>query len=82
MEGFMETPQDKYETDPAYKMFVDYIEATIHSCQFTPSEVRAGALLACIHFEMKSFQRNILMPKSVSDSLRVLDEYRSGMANP
>jgi len=45
--------EERYRTDAHFKMLADMIEAYIHKTEFTPSEVREAAMMACIHFEMR-----------------------------
>lgn len=49
----MKTPEEKYLHDPQYARLVDALEGLIRQDQFTPSEVREAARLACIRYEMK-----------------------------
>ena len=50
----MLTPREKYISDPRYRAFVDMIESYLHRADFTPSEVREIAILACINYECKN----------------------------
>ena len=45
-------PEERYRRDPLFKHFVDVIHAMLEKSEMSPSEVREGAMLACIHFEM------------------------------
>lgn len=49
----MDYPEDRYRRDPLFKHFVDAIEALLLKAEMSPSEVREGAMLACIHHEMR-----------------------------
>jgi hypothetical protein len=51
-----------YRSDPTFKTVVDTIEAWIHSANVTPGEVRAAAMLACIHFENRQPRRYLFNP--------------------
>jgi len=46
-------PEHRYRRDPKFKLFVDVIESMLQKAEMSPSEVREGAMLACIHFEMR-----------------------------
>lgn len=49
----MRTPEQNYYSNPEFKALVDYMENAIHHFQYSPSEMREAAMLACVHFEMK-----------------------------
>ena len=72
----MKSPQDRYENDARYKTFVDVIEHMLHEAQFSPSEVREAAILACIHFEMRSTYRFRVVPIKVNEALQTLADFR------
>ncbi len=48
----MDTPDDRYLRDPLFKRFVDTIHVLLRDAEMSPTEVREGAMLACIHYEM------------------------------
>lgn len=50
-------PQDRYLRDSQFKCLVDYIEAMIRQCDFTPTEVREAAMLASIRHEQTTLRR-------------------------
>lgn len=50
----MKTPEEKYKSDPEYHALVDTLESFVHKTQFTPSEIRECAMLACIHYEIRT----------------------------
>jgi len=72
----LKTPQGKYDNDTQYRQMVDMIEHLLHEAQYTPSEVREAAVLACIHFEMRSCHRFRSVPYKVNDALKILSEFR------
>ncbi len=49
----MKDPQERYLSDPAFKMLVDSMEIEIQRCNYSPSELREAALLAAIHYEQR-----------------------------
>jgi|GEM_PF-3497324 len=46
--------EDAYYHDNTFHAVVDAIEAMIHRAEITPAEARAAAVLACIHYEMRT----------------------------
>lgn len=44
-------PERNYETDPAFRALVDMMHQEIRAHRFSPSEMRAAAVLACIKYE-------------------------------
>ena len=46
--------EDAYRNDALFRDVVDAIEAMIHRADITPSEARAAAVLACIHYETRN----------------------------
>lgn len=49
----MKTPTARYRNDVHYRHLVDRLEAMIEEAQFTPSEIREAAILACTNYEMR-----------------------------
>ncbi len=72
----MMSPQEKYQNDQQYKSLVDVIRHLIYKAQFTPSEVREAATLACIHHEMYTLSRFQTVPIEVNDALNLLQDFR------
>ena len=66
-DGRMKTPREKYQNDPMYRALVDTFEAHLHRAQFTPSEIREAAMLACINYEMRQPRRYYAMPDDYTD---------------
>jgi len=50
-------PELRYRRDATFRTLVDTLEVLVHRCQFTPSELREGAVLACIHYEQRQPRR-------------------------
>lgn len=46
-------PEEAYRNDAHYHSLVQMIKSMLHRAEFTPSEVRSAAVLACIHFEQE-----------------------------
>lgn len=44
----MKTPKEKYQNDPKYYRLVNVLLDQLRRCEFTPSEVREAAMLACV----------------------------------
>lgn len=76
MRESLKTPQGKYDNDVQYHQMVDTIEHLLHEAQFSPSEVREAAVLACIHFEMRTVHRFQSVTYKVRDALKVLSDFR------
>lgn len=53
MVTFHNTPEDRYRHEHAFRYLVDTMEQSIHSCRYTPSELREAAVLAAIHYEQR-----------------------------
>lgn len=68
----MKTPREKYQHDPNYRVLVDTLCAHIHACNFTPSEIRQAALLACILYEEQKI-RTTIFPKFPDGIEKALD---------
>lgn len=72
----MKTPREKYMNDPEYHQLVCTLESFIERAQFSPSELREAAVLACINYEMRHVRERTIDPRT-AEALRVLDEFAS-----
>ncbi len=48
----MMSAHERYKTDAQFRFLVDAILGALHQAEYTPSEVREAAILACIKYEM------------------------------
>lgn len=73
----MSSPRDRYNTDSHYHALVNLMESFIHTAQFTPSEMREAAVLACIHYEIHS-GRGYRLPLSedLEEAFQTLSDFR------
>lgn len=55
-------PEVRYQHDTAFKNLVDVLHHFIQKAEFTPTEIREAALLACIHYESYQVRRIYLDP--------------------
>ncbi len=60
----MRTPEDRYYTDVKFKALVDALAHYVYRAEYTPSEVREAAMLACIHYE-HSRMRDLYLNKDM-----------------
>ncbi len=75
----MDTPQERYMRDPVFNQLVSVIEAMLHRAEFTPSEVREAAMLACIRHENATVrQYRLVIPEEVEDAQAILDRWARG----
>lgn len=74
-------PRDKYYRDPAYYALVNAIEQIICRAEFSPSEIREAAVLACINYEMHTIRFNRVSINAGSEqekALSCLHEWATG----
>lgn len=70
----MKTPRDKMMNDPQYAELVHVLESFIERAQFTPSELREAAVLACINYEMRNIRANNIPPR-IREAFDTLDTW-------
>ena len=57
---YLDSPEARYMRDPAFKTLVDMMQALIQRADYSPSEVREGAMLACIHHEAVTIRHRVI----------------------
>ncbi len=61
----MKTPKERFQADPQFRMLVETMVSFIWNNQFTPSEIRDAAMLACIIYEERRAPEGIVYPEDV-----------------
>jgi hypothetical protein len=73
----MQSPAERYESDAQYKTMTDLMETMLHQAQFSPSEMREMATMACIHYEMRhGFRKYYCIPMGVQKAFDTLEDFR------
>ena len=70
------TPERAYRDEPTFRTVVDMLEAMIHRAELSPHDVRAAAMLAVIHYEMRR-PLNIVVRQRDDGTFDIIDEGRS-----
>ena len=60
------SPEDRYRSDPQFKVLVDILEAAVQRAEYTPTELREAAMLAAIHYESYRVHRPFIAPREAS----------------
>ena len=70
----MDTIISRYNNDPAFNLLVKQIEAMIMNAEFTGSEIRQAAMMACINVEAMKLRPYTVIPREAEDALQVLEK--------
>ena len=73
----MKTIQERYEQDNHFRVLVDVLTAYVYEGNFTPSELRAAAVFACVRYEMLNVRKSYIIPEHIEDALVVLNNWAS-----
>lgn len=60
----LELARKAYDADPEFRALVDSIEDSVRRLQYTPSEMRAAAMLACMKVEFRTMHSNYYDPEA------------------
>jgi len=71
----MNSLRHRYQNDVNFKHLVDLMEATIDRCEFTGSEIREAAMLACINYEMRTLRMRTIIPSEIDNSIQAIEKY-------
>lgn len=66
--------KERYQNDNAFRSLVDMMECQIAKAEFTPSEIRQAALLACINYEAMNVRKMYFHSPKAIQALNVLHE--------
>ena len=67
--------QERYRNDAKFHYLVDTLAALIYKADYTPSEVREAAMMACIRIEMESVRYLQIIPKPTEDAIEELRRF-------
>ena len=70
-----DTPRNRYNNDNQFRQLVDLMWAHIERCEFTPSEMREAAVLACIFYQEHNVHRRIMISKEEAEALNVMEQW-------
>lgn len=68
------TPEERYHRDPAFRTLVDMLHHCIQTADYTPTEVREAALLACIHHDAMTVRHLYCHPEMYEKNYRQLSD--------
>jgi hypothetical protein len=74
----MMTPQERYDRDPEFHHLVDLLTDAITRCQYSPTEIREAAMLACIRYEMQNIHSPYVIDSRTGEIKRVEFNYGPG----
>jgi hypothetical protein len=61
------SPEIRYHRDAQFHTIVDHLELLIREAQFTGTELREAAILACIHHEERSSRARFMTDRGPHD---------------
>jgi len=68
----MDSIFNRYQNDLAFNRLVTNIEAMILNAEFTGSEIRQAAMMACINVESRKLRSYTVIPREAEEALQVL----------
>jgi hypothetical protein len=68
------SPDERYRRDPHFRVLVDVLEHHIREANYTPTELREAALLACIHYESTRPSRFVIPAPACLCSAALISE--------
>jgi hypothetical protein len=69
--------QERYHNDANFRALTDLLAAYIYKADYTPSEVREAAMLACIKIEMESVRYLQVIPRPTEEAIEELRRFVS-----
>jgi hypothetical protein len=67
--------QERYYNDANFRALTDMLAAYIYKADYTPSEVREAAMLACIKIEMESVRYLEIIPRPTEEAIEELRRF-------
>ena len=67
--------QERYRNDAHFHNLTDTLAAAIYRGDFTPTEVREAAMLACIKIEMETVKYMAIIPKRTEEAIEELRRF-------
>lgn len=75
--NLLNTPEERYRNDPVFRGAVDAMQYQLEHANFTPSELRQAAIMACILYERRHIDPTITDCKAIG-YLRSLEGLMAG----